>query len=232
MKGAKLSFVIPVYNKESYISECLDSVRNQTYKNIEIVVVDDKSKDDSLDIIKWHAKLDDRIKVFELKENKGRSFTRNFGNKKATGDIILVQDADDISLPDRALITLKAMQFACKKIFYASFYVGDIYGKPLQEIRAEPFSLDRVKRDRYTYIGHSTMAYSKNVILSVKYNVSEWSKLGLDDWKLQMDLVKNGYSFKYSEKPVLIYRQVPNSISRTRDQDAVNKLKQSYLEKL
>ena len=89
----KVSVVIPVYNSSKYIKECLDSVINQTYKNIEIIIVNDKSTDDSLDIIKSYK--DKRIKVINLHKNVGVSIARNKGVDNCSGDYICFLDSDD-----------------------------------------------------------------------------------------------------------------------------------------
>lgn len=89
-----LSVIIPVYNSQKYIKECISSITNQSYKNIEIIVVDDGSSDDSVNICKELMKKDNRIKVF-TKKNGGTSSARNFGLKKATGDYITFIDNDD-----------------------------------------------------------------------------------------------------------------------------------------
>lgn len=89
-----ISIIIPVYNVEKYLSRCLDSVVNQTYKNLEIIIVDDGSTDDSGRICDEYKKRDDRIKVYH-KENGGLSDARNFGIGKASGDYIGFVDSDD-----------------------------------------------------------------------------------------------------------------------------------------
>ena len=89
-----ISVIIPVYNVEKYLKECLDSVINQTYKNIEIILVNDGSTDNSRDICESYAKLDNRIKVIN-KENAGVSSARNRGVEEAKGEWITFIDADD-----------------------------------------------------------------------------------------------------------------------------------------
>lgn len=85
MNDIKISIVIPVYNVEKYLQECVDSVVKQSYKNIEIILVDDGSKDNSPKLCDELAKTDDRIKVIH-KENGGLSSARNAGMKVITGD--------------------------------------------------------------------------------------------------------------------------------------------------
>lgn len=94
MKNMLVSIIIPMYNSEMLISRCLRSVVAQSYKNIEIILVDDGSKDKTLDIVKRYIIKDNRIKLF-LKNNGGPSSTRNYGLDKCTGDYILFVDADD-----------------------------------------------------------------------------------------------------------------------------------------
>ncbi len=96
MKREKVSIIIPVYNSERFLKECLDSVIWQSYTNLEILCIDDGSKDNSLNILKNYESKDPRIKVFEKEnEGKGAASARNMGLKNATGDYILFLDSDD-----------------------------------------------------------------------------------------------------------------------------------------
>lgn len=90
----KYSIIVPVYNVEKYINECLSSLINQTYKNIEIVVINDGSSDNSLSLIEEYSRIDDRIRVIDQK-NMGLGYTRNVGIDNAVGDYILFVDSDD-----------------------------------------------------------------------------------------------------------------------------------------
>lgn len=90
----KVSIIIPVYNAEKYLERCIDSLINQTYKNIEIIAINDGSKDNSLNILKKYQRENKNIKV-HTQENIGISKTRNKGIKHATGDYIMFVDNDD-----------------------------------------------------------------------------------------------------------------------------------------
>lgn len=90
----KISIIIPIYNAEKYLVKCLDSVVKQTYKNLEIILVDDGSKDNSRLICKRYVLKDDRIKLI-CNTNHGVGYSRNCGIKKASGDGIIFIDADD-----------------------------------------------------------------------------------------------------------------------------------------
>lgn len=89
-----ISVIIPVYGVEKYIAQCLESVINQTYKRLEIVIVNDGTKDRSAEIAKEYAAKDSRIKVYDF-ENGGLSVARNRGLEIATGDYISYIDSDD-----------------------------------------------------------------------------------------------------------------------------------------
>lgn len=90
----KYSFIVPVYNTANYLSKCLDSILNQTYKNFEIIIINDGSPDESINIIKDYQTKHDNIILID-KENEGLSVARNCGIKKATGDYLIFVDSDD-----------------------------------------------------------------------------------------------------------------------------------------
>ena len=94
MNKELISIIVPIYKVEKYLEKCLNSIINQTYKNIEIILIDDGSPDNCGKICDEYAKKDSRIKVFH-QENKGVSAVRNFGIKKATGKYIMFIDSDD-----------------------------------------------------------------------------------------------------------------------------------------
>ena len=92
----KISVIVPVYNASKYLNTCLDSLLMQNLKDLEIILIDDNSKDDSLKILEMYKdKYPDKIKLFTNLENKGPGFSRNIGLKHATGDYIGFVDSDD-----------------------------------------------------------------------------------------------------------------------------------------
>ena len=94
MEKVKVSVIVPVYGVEAYLEKCLDTLVNQTLKEIEIIVINDSSPDNSQKIIDKYAKKYNNIKAFK-KPNGGLSDTRNFGIEKATGEYIAFLDSDD-----------------------------------------------------------------------------------------------------------------------------------------
>ena len=91
---SKISIIIPVYNVEKYLEQCLSSLVNQKYRNLEIILIDDGSTDSSLAVCKQWAQKDERIIVIH-KENSGVSATRNVGLNYATGAYVTFVDSDD-----------------------------------------------------------------------------------------------------------------------------------------
>ena len=90
----KISVIVPVYNAANYIAKCIQSVQNQTFSSWELILIDDGSQDNSLDIIRRFAIEDDRIKVIH-QENSGAGMARNNGIENAIGDYIVFLDSDD-----------------------------------------------------------------------------------------------------------------------------------------
>lgn len=90
----KVSVIVPIYNVEKYLERCLKSIINQTYKNLEIILVNDGSTDNSREIAQKYASLDNRVMLYD-KINTGLSDTRNYGINKATGYYVLYVDSDD-----------------------------------------------------------------------------------------------------------------------------------------
>lgn len=99
----KISIIVPVYNTEQYLSECLDSIVNQTLKEIEIIIINDCSPDNSIIIIRNYEKEDNRIIVVDKKQNEGVGQARNEGISKATGEFVCFIDSDDLYSSEFAL---------------------------------------------------------------------------------------------------------------------------------
>ena len=95
----KISIVIPCYNNAQYLKRCLDSAINQTYQDIEIICIDDKSTDNSLEILHQYTEKDPRIKVLALSKNLGVSNARNVALNILTGDYVCFLDSDDYLEP-------------------------------------------------------------------------------------------------------------------------------------
>ncbi|WP_349410684.1 glycosyltransferase family 2 protein [Pseudalkalibacillus sp. SCS-8] len=122
-----VSIVVPIYNVERYLSRCLESIKNQSYKNLEIILVVDGATDGSLKIAKGYENQDSRIKVFQ-KENGGLSDARNYGMGKVTGRYTMFVDSDDwleMNIVERLKETLE--EHEAQVVQSAFYYTYDHY---------------------------------------------------------------------------------------------------------
>lgn len=106
----KVSIIVPVYNAEKYLPRALNSILNQSYKNLEVILIDDASTDKSKEIIKKYVSKDDRIRPFYSEINNGVSKSRNIGLKSFSGDYVFFMDADDYIVEDAIKIMLEASE--------------------------------------------------------------------------------------------------------------------------
>lgn len=120
-----ISIIIPVYNTEKYIKECLNSLINQTYRNIEIIIINDGSTDNSLNIINNFTKKYNFIKCTTIK-NSGQGYARNFALKKAKGDFIMFMDSDDYIEPITLELALnRILEDESDFVYYDFKYLKD-----------------------------------------------------------------------------------------------------------
>ena len=126
----KVSVIIPLYNTEEYIADCLQSVLDQTYQNFEIICVDDGSTDSGADIVKGFADKDKRIRFIQI-ENHGQGYVRNMALEKADGEYIQFLDADDhLDALTLELAVTKAVEDKSDLVIYDWFYYNPESKKP------------------------------------------------------------------------------------------------------
>ena len=106
----KLSILMTNYNEEKYIQMSIESVLENSFKNFELIVIDDGSNDSSVDIIKKYLDIDSRVKLYQNFTNMGVAHSKNLGLNYCRGDYIAMMDADDISLPNRFETQLRYME--------------------------------------------------------------------------------------------------------------------------
>lgn len=128
----KLSLIVPVYNTQDYLKECLDSLMAQTWRDVEIICVDDGSTDDSARILSEYGRFDDRIHIIR-QENKGLSAARNAGLRAASGDYVGFVDSDDVL--ERTACERLAMEILGKEPDLIIFGAKTIPERALQEDR-------------------------------------------------------------------------------------------------
>lgn len=179
MTNNKISVIIPVYNAEKYLDRCIDSIINQTYKNIEIILVNDGSKDNSLNICKKYQKLDKRIKLIN-KKNEGVSIARNKGIEIATGEYLYFCDADDY-------LDIHALEYYYKEIQNSDLIISDYYivneNKNIKKSNSFPknIRIDTIKEIDNLKISLLSNSYKHSNILNGDYTGEGlgfvWNKL-------------------------------------------------------
>lgn len=162
-----ISVIVPIYNVQNYLKRCVDSITNQTYSNLEIILVDDGSTDTSGEICDQYAKQDERIIVIH-QENGGLSQARNSGMKIMTGNYVVFIDSDDFVSEDYVeYLSLLINQYdadisvCCHKKFYENRYFDENKGK-IDEFKTKVFSGEEAVED---------LCYQKHL-----YN-SAWAKM-------------------------------------------------------
>lgn len=227
----KISFVVPSFNSVTWLPQAVASVLEQTYRDIECVIVDDGSTDETGEYLGWIEKQDSRVKVVRLESNQGRSKARNIGNANASGSVICVLDADDLALPNRAKITAEKFEKGCE-FLYGSAVGIDACGRNLGEIRADVFNREKAIETMENRIVHSSCAYTTALSLRFPYEDGEVSRLGVDDWALQIRAAVSGVRLDFVTNILSAYRVLSSAVSQTRNADEVKKFKETYLEGL
>lgn len=228
----RASFVIPAHNAVHFLPIAVNSVLSQTHKDIELVIVDDGSKDYTWQYLDWLEKRNDpRIKIERNIINRGRCAARNQGNALATGDLIFVLDADDGATPNRAELTIAKHKQTNADLLYGSFSAIDSVGNLLYQVRADVFGLERAEKERLTRICHSTVAYTKEFAKNFPYSDDkEISRLGIDDWEQQMRGAVAGAKYEFVPQLIGVYREHAKGISKTRNPAEVAALKSRILD--
>lgn len=152
----KVSVIIPVHNSEKYILKCINSVINQTYKNLEIILIDDKSTDNSVELIKKIG--DKRIKLIALEKNSGAAIARNKGIEKSSGDYICFLDSDDYWKPKKIE---KQLKFIKDKAF--------IYSEYLYLRNNKTHTAHVPKSLTYNQLLKNSAIFTSTVMLNMKY---------------------------------------------------------------
>lgn len=171
-----ISVIVPVYNVEKYLSKCVESIINQTYKNLEIILVDDGSTDNSLQICEKYAQKDNRIKVIH-KKNGGQATARNIGLDIAEGEYIGFVDADDYIHSEMYDKLIKRIQkFNSGIVMCGRFNVDEVRGisKPLFEFNSEVVFEDEEILRRFFITDHidgspCDKLFDKNIIGEMRF---------------------------------------------------------------
>jgi glycosyltransferase involved in cell wall biosynthesis/peptidoglycan/xylan/chitin deacetylase (PgdA/CDA1 family) len=211
-----VSVVIPCYNAEKYIGQAIESVLNQTYRDFELIIINDGSTDKSEEVIKKYCLLDSRIKYF-YQINKGVSTSRNEGIKKSAGEFIAFLDADDVWEPENLEAKIKALvENKNTDWVFSDMYLADELLNKTDVIEGGDDSnlLDSLLSRK----GEAIHAPSNLVVRSVCF---EKSGVYFDthlstsaDWDFCIQLASKKHQGKRIPQPLWSYRVLENSMSR------------------
>lgn len=202
----KVSVIIPMHNSSKHIEECLKSVINQTYKNIEVIVIDDASEDNSLELVKRIK--DSRIRIIKLKENVGAANSRNEGIKEATGDYICFLDSDDYWIIDKLDRQVKFMEDNNYTFIYGGY---DYFKKGRRKKAKVPKSMT------YNQLLKNHAIFTSTVMLNMSYLKKE--EIYMPDIKRGQDygawwnILKKGITAYAITDTIAIYRVGEKSLS-------------------
>lgn len=204
----KISVIIPVYKTEKYLDKCVKSIVNQTYKNLEIILVDDESPDNCPKMCDDWAKKDSRIKVLHIK-NMGVANARNTGLKVATGNYLSFVDSDDYAEPD-----MMETLYGCIKINNADIAVCDFFGGEYESEMPDSIcakdALKKIATGDFNFGVLWNKLYKKEIIQGIE----------MPPLVCCEDLVFNYFVFKKSEKVILVkekkYHYVYHNSSATK----------------
>ena len=212
-KEPLVSVIIPAYNAEKIVGFTLDSVINQTYKNLEIIIVNDCSKDKTLDVLNAYAKKDKRIKVMSNEKNSGVAETRNNALKVATGDFIAFVDADDIWNLEKIEKQLNFMLENDYKLTYTSVQFIDNDGNLTGQKFIVPEEVSFNKLLKQNVITLSSAMISKEVLGDRIFHDDHLH----EDFIMWLEVLKNDTEKAYGIKDILVdYRLTPGSKSRNK----------------
>lgn len=201
-----ISIITPVYNSESYIRQCIESVLSQTYSNWELLLIDDCSGDESINIIEGYLK-DSRIKLFRNDKNKGPALTRNVGLDNAKGDYITFLDSDDFWAEDKLENQLKFMKENDLLISHGNYYFCDLDGKILKAVTVTPKIDYRIllKGNQFKTM---TMMLSSGVI-----GVNRFENIKHEDYAFFLECLKRTHCSLSDISQVDSYCRIGNNMS-------------------
>lgn len=240
----KISVIVPVYNNEFYLKECIESLIKQTLQEIEILLINDGSKDRSGEICEAYAKQDSRIKVIH-KKNEGLGLTRNRGLTEATGEFFTFLDSDDYIALDLyeklynqakkwgadACICGVTRAFYNRKIPWEMHLEKEFYsGSEIQQnllykvIGSAPSSREE------SVLGYSmcTGIYSLDIVRKYKMSFFSEREYKLEDVLFKVEYFAHMNSFTYIAEPGYFYRVNGNSLTQKYRSDVIDATIKSY----
>ena len=210
-----ISVVMPNYNGYRFVEQAINSVLSQTYKNFELLVVDDCSKDDSLSLIQQKAQSDSRVRVIALEHNAGVANARNIGIKEAKGEYIALLDNDDLWTEDKLERQLDLAQKGAD-IVYCSYDFIDEQNRSIKKPFVVPLQTNFNKMLASSVISCSTSFIKTDLMQAHPFNPDFYH----EDYVLWMELLRVCPTAYGNPKVLMHYRQVSGSRSNKKSNAA------------
>ena len=224
-----VSVIIPVFNAERFLEQTIKSVLNQTLDELEILIIDDASFDNSVNIAEKFANKDARVRLYKNKKNSGPSYSRNVGVKEAKGTWIAVLDADDLYSPKRLEVLTQLGDDLDVDIIADNMHLIDetenrIVGKFLdhkkfysQFISPKAFVIgNMLHHTTIPALGYLKPVFRRSFLYKNDISYMNGNDIG-EDFSFLLDCLINGAIFYYYEKPFYSYRNVLNSLSKKKN---------------
>lgn len=222
-----VSIVIPVYNAEKYIRETVESVLGQTYKDWELILVDDCSTDNSVAFIEELISANpEQMRLIHLTEGGSAARARNAGIKEAQGRYIAFLDADDIWYPEKLDKELKHLQAQNAGFVFTAYEFGDENAKPNGKMTKVPERLPFRKALSRTVIFTSTVLIDTEVIPKEMIYMPE---IPSEDTATWWKILKSGHVAYGLNEPLVIYRRPQQSLSSNK-KEATKRIWKLYRE--
>ena len=210
----KVSIIIPSYNNEKYIADAISSALNQTYPNIEVIVVDDNSRDKTQKIV--GSFTEDNLYYIKNQSNLGVSIAKNVGIQKCTGDYIAFLDSDDMYEKNKIEEQMNVFNIATLNhqnigYVYCGIKIVDTYCNMLKEFPASGKAWDGITNGEF--VG-ATPLIKKDCF--EKVGLFDPDLKYFEDLDLYFRMKTFGYNFGYTEKTLYLYRQHTTNISKDR----------------
>jgi teichuronic acid biosynthesis glycosyltransferase TuaG len=200
-----ISVIIPVYNSSQYLSETIVSVLNQTYSNFEIIIIDDFSSDDSLEIALSFQKNDSRIIILKNAKNSGQAFSRNVGLDCAKGIFIAFLDSDDLWHPQKLEQHLKVSVERNLVFTYSNYELINSKGKYLGILMKPSEELSFKKFLKYNSVACLTIFYHFQTFKDLRF-VEDILYKNLEDNIFCAEIFKNTPRYSKISKVLAFYR--------------------------
>ncbi len=203
-----ISIITPSYNSGAFISETIKSVIAQSFTDWEMIVIDDKSADNTCEVVEGFIAAGANIQLIKLATNGGVAEARNIGLAHAQGKYVAFLDSDDIWLPEKLAVQVKYMDEKNLPMTFCAYHRVDERGKVISgQINAPK------KIDYETLLWHNLIIFSTSLTLRSVIGDLKFVKLGHEDWIFWLDLFKKcggGYGIN---QPLALYRVRSNSVS-------------------